>query len=29
MAMTFYYLATNPEIQEQAHQNVLGQESAQ
>lgn len=29
MAMTFHYLATNPEIQEQAHQNVLGQGSAQ
>jgi len=27
MAMTFHYLATNPEIQEQAHQNVLGQGS--
>lgn len=29
MAMTFHYLATNPEIQEQAHQNVLGQGSAE
>jgi cytochrome P450 len=29
MAMTFHYLATNPEIQEQAYQNVLGQGSAQ
>jgi cytochrome P450 len=29
MAMTFYYLATNPEIQEQAYQKILGQGSAQ
>ena len=29
MAMTFHYLATNPEIQERAHQNILEQGSAE
>jgi cytochrome P450 len=29
MAMTFHYLATNPEIQQQAYKKALGQESSQ
>lgn len=29
MAMTFHYLATNPEIQEQAYRNILAQGSAE